>query len=98
MGWGLGWAGLAAGRLTLTFTSTCFKDRVTVGVNQVGGCLSLEGEGRRGEEGGGEEGEKGERGRKADSDAGYVVVTHPLMSQIQGNRMHYIRVNQTTCM
>ena len=70
MGWGLGWAGLAAGRLALTFTSTCFKDRVTVSVNQVGGGLSLEGEGRReegeegeGRRGGGGGGGRGEEGR-----------------------------------
>ena len=44
----LGWAGLAAGSLTLTFTGTCFKDRVIVSVCQVGSCLSLEEEGREG--------------------------------------------------
>ena len=49
----------------------------------------------RGRGGEGEEGEEGE-GRKADSDAGYVVVTHPNVTNTR-NRMHYIRVDQTTC-
>ena len=61
----LGWAGLATDTLALTFTGTCFKDRVSVNLSQVGSGLSLEeegwrggGEGKRGEgKGGGEEGE-----------------------------------------
>ena len=55
----LGWAGLATDTLALTFTGTCFKDRVSVSLSQVGSGLSLE-EGWRG----GVEGKRGEGERR----------------------------------
>ena len=56
----LGWAGLTTDTLALTFTGTCFKDRVSVSLSQVGSGLSLEEEGWRG----GVEGKRGEGERR----------------------------------